>query len=212
MGAESQRHAVPLRTYEMEASCKSLRSRSSAGLLACMMLALVAGVVGAVTRPAGAAQDDHMFCESGDRKERVTYFSAIFVGDYAYGSTRAQLDFHSYLEGAGKNADILSTHCWAGSIYGEDTYEKAERKLEDRVRAKQWYPYDDWDIVHTNWRPGYSAPQQPSDVDEGRESGGDGCYFGECPDGTSPTPQSAGQTSQRTLICQTPEGLVRDVH
>ena len=190
----------------MEATRKSLRSRSLAGLLACMLLVLAAGVMSAVTRPAGAAQDDHMFCESGDRKEKVTYFITIFLGDYAYQSARSKLDFHSYLEDAGKDPDFSSTFCWPGSIYGEDTYEKARRELEDRVRAKQRYPYTDWDIVHTNWKPGYSAPQLPSDVDKGRESGGDGCYFGECPDGTSPAPQTPGQTSQRTLICQTPEG------
>ena len=173
----------------------------SAALLASVA---IAGVIGTAAMPASATEDDYMFCEAGDRKSKVTYFSAIFLGDYAYGSTRAKLDFHSYLKDEGKNPDFLSTYCWPGTIYGEDTYENAERELEQKVREKRLYPYTDWDIVHTNWKPGYFASQPPgeSDVPRERRSGGDGCYFGECPDGTNPEPQS----SQRGLICRTPEG------
>lgn len=186
----------------MECLNQYLLTKPFAVLLASTAIALVV-VLGAVAKPASAAEGDHMFCEAGDRKEKVTYFSAIFVGDYSYGSTRATLDFHSYLEDAGKDPDFSSTFCWPGSLYGEDTYEKAKRKLENRVREKQWYPYTDWAIVHTNWKPGYSAPQPPSESDDlpGRD-GSDGCYFGECPDGTNP----AQQFRQRGLICRTSEG------
>ena len=179
------------------------RTQPSAALLASAAIAL-AVVIGTVEKPVSAAEDDHMFCEAGDRKEKVTYFSAIFIGDYSFDSTRAKLDFHRYLKDAGNAPDFLSTFCWAGSIYGEDTYEKAKRNLEKRVRTKQRYPYTDWGVVHTNWKPGYSAPQPPDESDDsrGRESGGDGCYFGECPDGTNP----ATQSSQVGLICRTPEG------
>ena len=198
--------------HEMEYLGQISRTKPSAALLAFAAIA-IAGVMGAAATPASAAKDDHMFCEAADREEKTTYFSAIFLrGDSSL--TRAQLDFHSYLKDAGKDPNFGSTFCWLGSIYAESTYEKAKRKLENRVREKQWYPYTDWAIVHTNWQPGYSAPPPPSGRDDphGRESGGDGCYFGECPDGTSPAPQSPNtpipsqETSQRTLICQTPDG------
>ena len=170
----------------------------------------ITSIVGSSAR---AGNDDYMFCESGARGEKKTYFSAIFLGDYSR-SSRAKLDFHSYLEDAGKNPDFLSTFCWVGSIYGEDTYEKAKRKLEDRVRERQRYPYDDWIVLRTDWKPGYSVPPPASDEDgsRGRESGGDGCYFGECPDDANPAPESpdapipSRQASQRTLICKTKEG------
>ena len=196
----------------MECFNQYTRVKPSAVLLVAAAIAL-AVVMGTIAESVNAAQNDHMFCEAGDREEKVTFFSAIFLWDYSR-STRAKLDFHGYLKDAGKDPDFLSTFCWPGSTYGEDTYEKAKRKLEDRVREKQRYPYTDWAIVHTNWEPGYSAPQPPdgSDDSHGRESGGDGCYFGECPDGTMSAPQSpdtptpSQQTSQRTLICQTPDG------
>ena len=168
-----------------------------------------------VAKSADAAEDDddYMFCEADDREEKTVYFSAIFPWDYSF-SDRARLDFHGYLKDAGKSPNFLGIICWTGSIYGDATYEETERKLEDRVRERQWYPYTDWAIVHTNWKPGYSAPQQQDESGDshGRESGGNGCYFGECPDGTDPAPQSPNtpipsqQTSRRTLICQTPDG------
>ena len=169
----------------------------------------------AIEKSASATKDngDYMFCEAGDRQEKITYFSTIFLWDYSF-STRAQLDFHGYLKDAGKNPDFSRTYCWPGTVYGEDTYENAERELESKVRRKQLFPYADWAIVHTNWKPGYAAPlpKGESDDSHGRESGGDGCYFGECPGGTNPAPQSPNtpipsqQATQRTLICQTPEG------
>lgn len=197
--------------HEMGYLNQNSQTKASAALLASAVIAL-AVVMGIAAKPASAAKDDHMFCEASAREEKVTYFSAIFLWDYSF-SVRAKLDFHSYLEDAGKNPDFLSTVCWPGTIYGEDTYESAERELEQRVRMRQLYPYTNWAIVHTNWQPGYSAPQPPGERDDphGRESGGDGCYFGECPGGTNPTPQSPNtpipsqETSQRTLICQTPD-------
>lgn len=183
----------------------------SAALASCVGIAF-AGTLGAVAMSASAAEDDHMFCEAGDRNSRVTYFSAIFLGDYSYGSARARLDFHNYLKDAGRNPDFSSTFCWPGTIYGEDTYERAEWELEQKVRERQWYPYSDWAVVRTEWKPGHSDQRPPSDSDDsrGRESGGDGCYFGECPDDVDPATQSPNtpsrQASQRTLICQTSEG------
>ena len=196
----------------MEYPKQNSRTKPSAALLAAVAIALV-DIMGMVAKPASAANDDYMFCEAPAREQKITYFSAIFLWDYSL-STRAKLDFHSYLKDEGKDPDFLYTVCWPGTTYGEDTYQNAERELEHRVRTRQMYPYSDWAIVHTNWQPGYSAPQPPGERDDSpeRESGGDGCYFGECPDGVSPAPQSPNtpipsqQTSQRTLICQTPDG------
>ena len=197
---------------EMEYPKQNSRTIPSAALVTSAAIAF-AGIMGAVAKPASAAKDDYMFCEAaGERSERVTYFSAIFLWDYSR-STRAKLDFHSYLRDAGRKPDFLRTYCWAGSLYGEATYEETKRKLEQRVRKRQRYPYTDWAIVHMDWQPGYSAPQPPGESDDphGQEPGGDGCYFGECPDGVNPTPQSPNtpvppqQTSRRTLICQTPD-------
>ena len=171
------------------------------------------GNVAEKSASAAKDDDDYMFCESADGKAKIAYFSAIFSkGDSS--SIRAQLDFHSYLKDAGKAPNYGRTYCWLGSIYGKSTYEETKVKLENEVREMQRFPYTDWTIVHTNWQPGYAAPLPTgeSDGSHGRESGGDGCYFGECPDGTNPAPQSPNtpipsqQTAQRTLICQTSEG------
>ena len=184
-------------------------TKPSAALRTCVALVL-AGVMGTVANSAKATEDDYMFCSSSPIRGNITYYSAIFLGDYSR-VTRAKLDFHGYLEDAGKNPNFLHTLC-----FFENTYEEAERELERRVRRYDRYPFSEvgWTVVHTNWRPGYSAPQPSGESDDshGRESGGDGCYFGECPDGVNPAPQSpdtpipSRQTSQRTLICQTPDG------
>ena len=199
-----------LQGFRIERLQKRLWSQSRRSKLPIMLIVLI--VFGTITTvvmvmPVSAANEDYMFCESGDRKSEVTYFSAIFLGNYSYGSAAAKLDFYSYLKDTGKNVGISSTYCWPGTIYGEDTYENAARELEQRVREKSRHPYDDWDIILTKWKPGYSAPlpQDNKDDSHGRESGRGGCYFGECPDRTNP----AQRSSQRGWICQTPEGWCR---
>lgn len=186
---------------------RNSQTKPSAAMLACVAIVL-AGAMNTMTESASAAKDYYAFCFDNDRKRKLMYYSAVFVlGDY-YRLTKAKLDFHSYLKDGGKNPD------WPAICWFEDTYEAIERKLERQVWQHQMYPYSEWTIVPTNWKPEYSAPQPPSGGDDspGRESGGDGCYFGECPDGANPTPDSPNtpipsqQTSQRTLICQTPDG------
>ena len=182
------------------------RIKPSTATLACVAIFL-ACVMSTVARSASAAKDDHIFCFVDDIQEKTMYYSAMFRADYSR-ATRVKLDFHSYLKDAGRNPNFPPI-CFFGR-----TYEDAKRKLERQVWQHQMYPYSEWTIVPTNWKPRYSAPQPPSggDGSPGRESGGDGCYFGECPDGTNPSPQSPNtpippqKTPQRTLICQTPDG------
>ena len=185
---------------------KNPPAKRSAALAVCVAIVL-AGIAGAAARPASAADDDYMYCYTADRDEKITYFSAIFRGDYFFDSTRAQLDFHSHLKGTGENPNFLGTHC-----FFENTYREAELELQYEALQKQRYPYADWTVVHTNWKPGISGPPPTGDSDDshGRESGGDGCYFGECPDDMNPPAQPpdnpSRETSRRTVICSTPEG------
>ena len=190
----------------MECLNQKSRTKSSTAMLACVAL-VFACVMSIVARSASAAKDEYIFCFVGDIQEEMMYYSAMFRADYSR-VTRVKLDFHSYLEDTGKNPNFPPI-CFFGR-----TYEDAKRKLERQVRQHQMYPYSEWTILPTNWKPGYSAPQQPSDddVSPDRESGGDGCYFGECPDGMDASPQSPNtpipsqESPQRTLICQTPDG------
>lgn len=172
----------------MEYLKKNTTIGPSAASMACVAI-VFAGIVGTATRPASAA-DDYMYCFAGAGAEKITYFSAVFLGDYFYDSRRAQLEFHSYLEAIGKSPGFFNTLC-----FFENTRREAELELQYEALQKQRYPYADWSVVHTEWKPGFSGPLPSGDGDDshGRESGGDGCYFGECPDDVSPPARSRVQ-------------------
>lgn len=180
-------------------------TRPSAASAACVAIVLV-GIVCATAKPATAA-DDYMYCFASADVEKVTYFSAVFLGDYLYDSYRAGRNFRNYLKGAGRNQGHLRSLC-----FFENTRREAELELQYEALKKQRYLYADWTVVHTRWEPGFSGPLPPGGGGDtpGGENGGDGCYFGECPDGVPPPAQSPNtpprETSQRTLICSTPEG------
>ncbi len=155
-----------------------------------MRVAIVFAVIGCtIAKAASASDDDYLFCYASDHKEKVWYFSEIFIGDYFYQSTRAELDFYSALIDSGFKLSypVRCTY--------QLTYRQAELKLERYALERQRYPFHDWSIVHTNWIPKFARPLSPSKSDDsyGRESGGDGCYFGECPDGVSPSPNTPSQ-------------------
>ena len=162
------------------------------------------GISGLLSSSANANEDDVIWCRAGDDKQKIWYMSAPFLGDYLDQSTRTKLDFLDFLKSQGKSPSILRTICWLI---------KDKQDLEYKIRRIKSYPYNNWSRVYTKWKPGYSIPLPQGDGDsddsQGRESGGDGCYFGECPDGANPAPRSPNtpvpsqETSQRTTICQT---------
>ena len=159
-------------------------------------VAIVFAVIGCtLAKVASAADDDYLYCFASVQEDKVTYFSEIFLGDYLYDFTRAQLDFRIDLKNAGIMLSYLSSvHCTF-----EDTFKKARLELEYVALQRQRFPYEDWSVVHTNWIPGFARPLPPNNSDDsyGRESGGDGCSFGECLDGLS--------TSHRA-VCSTLSG------
>lgn len=166
--------------------------------------AIVFVVIGiTLAKAASAAEDDYMYCYASDLHEKVKYFSAIFLGDYSEESNRIRLNFKHYLETVGVNVGRKTTGCSF-----ENTYRKAKLELEFDVLRRQRNPYGVWNVVVTNWKP-RSYDQPPSSHDNGysgRESGSDGCYFSECPDGVSPSSDTHSQQSLQRVICSTPEG------
>lgn len=171
------------------------RSRRLKKQLAAFVALIFASMLCIVGRPASADEDDIIWCYSGDDEQEIWYLGDPFVGDYLYESTRAKLDFHTFLKSQGNSPNFLYTFCWKI---------RDKRHLEYKIRRLESYPYEDWYLVSTKWKPGYSGPlpQDDSNDSRGRESGRDGCYFGECPDDTSSAPRS----SQRGLACETQEG------
>ncbi len=154
-----------------------------------LRVVIVFAVIGFTITKAASANDDYMYCFVDDQEKKVWYFSQIFIGDYLYQSISAQLDFYYALNASGFNVSF-PVFC-----FFQRTYRQAELELERYALEKQRYPYDDWSVVYTNWIPKFARPLSPSKSDDsyGRESGGDGCYFGECPDGVSPSPNTPSQ-------------------
>lgn len=155
-------------------------TRSSATLA--VRLAIVFAIIGCTLAQAvSAADDDYIFCYAKDRDEKVTYFSTIFFGDYLYDSISAKNGFYRHLKSAGIDVYSFSIRCKY-----ENSYDLANLELEKEALEPQRYPalYSGWTSVRTNWKPGFSGPLPPRDRNDpnGRDNGGDGCYFGECPD------------------------------
>ena len=154
--------------------------------------AIVFSIIGcSLAKTANATDDDFMFCYAKVRDEKAMYISTIFIGDYLYDSYSTKREFYKFLKDTGSSVRSYSVSC----SY-ESTYDEARIELQYKALQQQRYPYDGWNVVDTDWVPGYAESLPPPDrnIPISPENGGDGCYFGECPDDVSSSHRSVCST------------------
>ena len=186
--------------------------RRAASVLAPAMRMLVPVALLCAGGRTALAQEDYLYCSIfHESPERTVFYGEVFHGDWRLAS-EYESEFRDFLQAGGHAPDPDRGYCFWEDTPGAASRERRKEIEEDRS--------DGYRIVQTGWIPGAAraAPGSMSSVRYGsRDSGGDGCYFGECPDGGAPLPTTPGPApipgprppvtppppGQLTLICQT---------